>query len=284
MWLRLLVGQLVQQAASQKMRSVVTDTLRGQIEQQQARPGEPLPPCDVCFLFALNAESGPLTDLLEQSHYAQGPTFVERRGVIDGKQIVVAEVGVGADAAARGAADCIALHRPKWVVSAGFASGLVEGLKKGHLVMADELVDLAGQSLGTGLKFDPATLSSSLRVGRLLTVDRLIREPEEKRALALKHGAIACDMETFAVAQVCRALGVPLMAVRVISDPVDDRLPPEIEKLLAETSLVGKLGSAAGAIMNRFSAIGDLWKLYEDGLKCSQRLSRFLRSMLPQLE
>ena len=108
MWLRLLVGQLVQQAATQKMRSVVTDTLRGQFEQQHAQPKEPLPPCDVCFLFALNSESGPLTDLLEQSHYAKGPTFVERRGVIDGKQIVVAEVGVGAEAAARGAAD---LHR-----------------------------------------------------------------------------------------------------------------------------------------------------------------------------
>ena len=73
------------------------------------------------------------------------------------------------------------------------------------------------------------------------------------------------------------------MAIRVISDPVADRLPPEIEKLLAEPSLVGKLGTAAGAILNRFSAIGDLWQLYEDGLKCSQRLARFLRSMLPQL-
>ena len=47
--------------------------------------------------------------------------------------------------------------------------------------MADELVDLAGQSLGTGLKLASTTLSPSLHMGRLLTVDRLIREPEEKR-------------------------------------------------------------------------------------------------------
>jgi len=150
-------------------------------------------------------------------------------------------------------------------------------------VMADGLVDLAGRTLSTGLKLDPASVSPSLHVGRLLSVDRILREPEEKRALAQQHGAIACDMESFAVAEVCRQAGVRLMSVRVVSDTVDDRLPPEIEKLLAETTLVGKLGTAAGAIFNRFSAIGDMWQLYEDALKCSQRLAKFLRSMLPQM-
>ena len=68
-----------------------------------------------------------------------------------------------------------------------------------------------------------------------------------------------------------------------ISDTVDDRLPIEIEKLLTEKSLAGRLGTAAGAILNRFSAIGDMWRLYEDALKCSKRLANFLRSMLPQM-
>ncbi len=284
MWLRLLVGQFMQQAASQKMRSVVTDSFREQLQKQQADPDrEPPAPCDVCFIFALNAESGPLTDLLENSEYAKGASFVERRGTLDGLTLVVAEVGVGAAAAAQGAADCIALHRPRVVVAAGFASGLQENMHKGHILMVEEIVNSAGETLTTGLKYDPASLSPSLHVGRLLTVERIIREPTEKAALAAKHNALACDMETFAVSQVCRALGVPFLAVRVISDAVQDRLPPEIEKLLSESSFVAKLGTAAGAIMNRFSAVGDLWQLYEDGLKCSQRLARFLRSMLPQL-
>jgi adenosylhomocysteine nucleosidase len=72
--------------------------------------------------------------------------------------------------------------------------------------------------------------------------------------------------------------------VRIISDTVDDRLPPEIEMLLAEKSLAGKLGTAAAAILNRFSAVGDMWQLYEDALKCSQRLARFLRGMIGQME
>lgn len=280
MWLRLLVGQLVQQAAQQKMRSAVSDAVRGQLEQSSAAPAGP---CEILFIFALNAESGPLTDMLENGTYTKGPTFVERAGTLDGRRVVIAEVGAGAEAAARGAEDCLALHRPKWAVSAGFAGGLVEGLNKGHILMADELVDLSGQVFATGLKIDRANLSPSLHVGRLLTVDRLIREPEEKRQLAQEHAAAACDMESFAVAEACRNAGVPLMAVRVISDTVDDRLPVEIEQLLMERSLAARLGAAAGAIMQRFSALGDMWKLYEDALKCSKRLAKFLRSMLPEM-
>src|SRR3954454_273179 len=109
MWMRLLVSQLVQRAAAQKMRTVVNDALQEELGRRQTASSEPLGPCDVAFIFALNAESGPLTDLLENSHYSQGATFIERSGQLDGRNVVVAEVGVGIEAAARGTADCLAL-------------------------------------------------------------------------------------------------------------------------------------------------------------------------------
>ena len=130
---------------------------------------------------------------------------------------------------------------------------------------------------------DSASMSPGLHVGRLLTVDRLLREPEEKRALAEQHQAIACDMESFAVAEACRQAGVKFLSVRIISDTVEDQLPKEIEMLLNEKSLAARLSTAAAAIVNRFSSIGDMWQLYEDALKCSQRLARFLKGMVGQL-
>lgn len=281
MWMRLIVGQLVQRAATQHVRSLVTEKLQDELQRGQAAPAGP---CDVLFIFALNAESGALTDLLEDSQYAQGPSFVERSGTLAGKRVVVAEVGVGPEAAARGTADCLAIHQPKWVVTAGFAGGLSAGLKKGHIVMAHEVVDLTGRVLSPDHKVDRTTASSGLHVGRLLTVDRILREPQEKLALGQQHGAVACDMESFAVAEVCRQAGVPWLSVRIISDTVDDLLPPEIELLLAEKSLAGKFTTAAAAIINRFSAVGDMWQLYEDALKCSQRLARFLKGVVEQLK
>jgi adenosylhomocysteine nucleosidase len=188
------------------------------------------------------------------------------------------------EAATRGTADCLSVHQPKWVISAGFAGGLVPTLKKGHILMAEEILDLSGRSLASDHKVDRSTASPSLHLGRLLTVDRILRDPQEKNALGQQHGAVACDMESFAVAEVCRQAGVPWLSVRIISDTVDDLLPPEIELLLAEKSLAGKLTAAAAAIVNRFSAVGDMWQLYEDALKCSQRLARFLKGVVEQLK
>ena len=48
-------------------------------------------------------------------------------------------------------------------------------------------------------------------------------------------------------------------------------------------ALASKLGAAAGAIMKRFSAAKDLWKLREDALKASDRLAKFLASIVEQL-
>jgi len=281
MWMRLIVGQLVQRAATQHVRSLVTEKLQDELQRGQAAPAGP---CDVLFIFALNAESGALTDLLEDAQYAKAASFVERSGTLAGKQVVVAEVGVGAEAAALGTADCLAIHQPKWVVTAGFAGGLDSRLKKGHILMADEVVDLTGRTLAPDHKIDRSTASPSLHLGRLLTVDRILREPQEKSSLAQQYNALACDMESFAIAEVCRQAGVPWLSVRIISDTVDDLLPPEIELLLAEKSLAGKLATAAAAIVNRFSAVGDLWQLYEDALKCSQRLARFLKGVVEQLK
>ena len=60
-------------------------------------------------------------------------------------------------------------------------------------------------------------------------------------------------------------------------------MPPEVEKLLNQKSLAGKLGAAAGAIFQRPSSIKDMWALNEQALKATDRLAKFLVSMMPQL-
>jgi adenosylhomocysteine nucleosidase len=94
------------------------------------------------------------------------------------------------------------------------------------------------------------------------------------------HAAVACDMETYAIAEVCRVAKVPFLSVRVISDALEDELPKEVERLLEQHSLASKLGAATGAIFNRPSSIKDMWNLKEQAIKASDRLARFLRSTI----
>jgi adenosylhomocysteine nucleosidase len=297
MLLRWLVNQYLRDTAEGKVRGLVNDIV------QPARTGarvQPAPvnaaapttaeapeflPCDVAFIFALGIESGGLVDQLKDAETSRHPHGIERAGKLAGREVAIVESGVGQQAAARATAEAIKFYQPKWVISAGFAGGLTDNLRRGHIAMADEVANLAGEKLQVGLKLDPESLAGmkGLHVGRLLTVDSILRSPAERCRLAEEHGAIAADMETFDVAQKCRELGVPFLGIRIISDAVDDELPPEIENLLAQKSLAGKLGAAAGAVLKRFSAAKDLWKLREDALKASDRLAKFLVGVVQQL-
>ena len=133
--------------------------------------------------------------------------------------------GPGRERAARAAHALIDGHRPGVVISAGFAGALDATLRRGDIVAADCLVDESGRELTADRALLSAAERRGARVGRLLTVDRVIRSVEEKLALGRKHAALAADMETLAVAEVCRDRQQPFLALRVINDAADDALP-----------------------------------------------------------
>lgn len=285
MMLRWMVNNLVRQAAQGHLRDALSSVMQGARESSQPDTNEPLPPIDVAVVFALSVESGGFVDLLQERITTHCHSHTEHRGQLNGRQVLVVESGVGQPAANSVTADVIGLHQPNWVISAGFAGALRPELRRGHILMAEEVADVTGNRLSIGLTVDRASIeaSRSLHVGRLLTVDQLIRTRELKEQLGAEHAALACDMETLAVAQACQQAGAKFMSVRIISDAIDDELPKEIESLLGQESLVGKLGAATGAIFNRPSSVKDMWKLKEDALKASDRLAKFLVGMIDQL-
>jgi adenosylhomocysteine nucleosidase len=300
MLLRWLVNQYLREGGTEKVRGVIADVAGRALVTTEPDPtpdsrlpatnpsppgADELLPCDVAFIFALGIESGGLVDLLKNEETSRHKHGTEHAGKLAGREVVIVESGVGQAAAARATAEAIKFYQPRWVISAGFAGGLTDELRRGHIVMADEVVNASGRQLNVDLHIDRQSLAGSkgLHVGRLLTIDSVLRESAERRRLAAQHQAIACDMESFSVVEACRQLNVPCLAIRIISDAVDDELPPEVEHLLKQRSLAGKLGAAAGAIMKRFGAAKDLWKLREDALKASDRLAKFLIGLAEQL-
>jgi adenosylhomocysteine nucleosidase len=232
-------------------------------------------------VYALAIEAGGLVDRLAGAVRTQGSGFVAREGGIDGRRIVVVESGAGRAAAARATEALIGGHHPRWIISAGFAGGLDERLKQGDMLLADTIVDAEGHALAIDFKLGEA--KPHVHVGRLLTVDRVIRDPAEKRELGQRHAALAVDMETLGVAEVCRREKVRFLSVRVIIDTVDRELPRDIDLMVRKQSTAGKLGAAAGAIFRRPASVKDMWQLKEDALVASERLAKFLVGMIGQL-
>jgi adenosylhomocysteine nucleosidase len=287
MMLRYLVNNWVRQAARKQLMDTVSNAAAARSERTgQSESDEPPPPCRVLVTFALDIEAGGFVDLLQNPVTSRCATFTEHAGTFGSQRIAVLETGVGHEAAMRAVADAYQLHRPKWVLSAGFAGALVADLRRGHMLMANRLLNLEAEQLGVGLKLDSQTVASnpSLHTGSLLTVDQLIRTTAEKEKLAGEYGAVACDMESFAIAELCRQLQTRFLSVRIISDSLSDELPKEIERLMEQTSTASKLGAAAGAVFHRPSSVLDMWKLKEDAIKASDRLARFLTGVLPQLD
>ena len=279
----------LQRTAAERLRQAVTQAAR-----QQTEPREPssdagrmlaLGSCDVGLVFATEIESGGLEDLLGGMVSIRGQGFVARQAEHQGRSLVLVRCGAGRQAAADATEALILGHRPRCVVSAGFAGGLQTAVARHDLVVADDLTDADGEHLAIEPAIDPCRLPEGppLHVGRLLTVDRVVHQPREKKALGEKHQVLAVDMESFDVARVCRERHVPMLAVRVITDAVDEELPRDMEPLARQKTSAARWGAAIGTLLNRPSSIKDLWALQEKALIGTDRLGRFLLAMIEQL-
>jgi hypothetical protein len=65
----------------------------------------------------------------------------------------------------------------------------------------------------------------SIRGANMLTVPALINSTEERKRIARESGASAVDMETEFIARACAAQGIPLLALRVITDTPTQPFP-----------------------------------------------------------
>jgi adenosylhomocysteine nucleosidase len=171
------------------------------------------------------------------------------------------------------------------VVSAGFCGGLDPRLRRHDLVMAERIVDLEGRELDVPKSLDLSALRLPGRphVGRIVSADALVRRPADKRALGQRCGALAVDLESHAVAEVCRQAGIPCLVLRVVSDAVDDELPVEVAGLARQKTTAARFGAAFASVWNRPGSLKDMVRLKENALVASDRLAAFVAEAVTQL-
>ncbi len=277
-WLMYAGKEQVMQAASQAARQYM------QNRSGNAGSDAGFPPAEVGVVFALPQEMGCFEDRLTDSVRGSGNKLTVLRGMLQGHSVVAVQSGVGQEAAAHATEALIRGHHPPLVISAGFCGGLHPQLKRNHVLLANEVLDLDGGTQAIGLKITgEAAELATLHVGKLLTVKGIVRTAEEKQALAARHGAVAVDMETAAVLAVCTRLETPMLAVRVVSDTSSETLPPEVYNLVKQKSTSGQLGAAFGALFRRPGSIKDMYQLKENALLAADALAKFLENVILEL-
>jgi len=281
MLLRYLVSTWLNQQGQSVVRNMVSDA----ISPQQPQDAQEVERPEIVLMFALSIESAGFKEQLQDTTSVKLDRFTMTVGTLEGRSIGVVESGVGKKAAAEATASVLEILAPKWLISTGFAGGLVSELRRGHVVMANSVANKEGVEIPIPLDLTEEQVESSpgLFIGRLLTVDRIIREVDEKKSLGETHQAVAVDMETLAIAQKCQEHPTRLLSVRIISDAVDQPLPKDLEKLVSQKSTAGMMGAAAAAIFNRPGSIGDMWNLNTMANKASDLLAKFLKGTISQL-
>jgi adenosylhomocysteine nucleosidase len=237
---------------------------------------------DIGLVAALSIETSAFLDRCEKvkKYSSSGLTF--RGGRYDKIKIACVDGGMGFAKARAATHAMIQAHTPRWILSVGFSGALAPDINCGDIVMANAIADTHGQELHLDLKM-AANPKSGLHVGKILTVDHIIRTVTEKQELGAKYGAIAVDLESLAVAQVCRDAKVRFMAIRVISDDLAADLPPEILSVVGATGAV-RIGAALSAVWKRPGSVSDMWKLREKALQAAKRLATFLDGVVLQLD
>ena len=235
-------------------------------------------PCAAGVIFALPIEADAFERLATDRIETLVGDLAFHEATLAGRRVAWCVGGIGRARAERAARLLLDGHRPRALVSAGFAGGLDPRLTRGGLVRP---AIVRGLDAATG---GDLPLAGGEQEGLLLvTVYRIVRSVAEKQALAAATGWVLVDMETFAVATVARDAGLPCYGVRVVSDTAGDDLPAEVGRLVKPQSRVRRLGAVLGALGRRPRTAIDLWHLWEravvDGRTLAAALAELCRSL-----
>jgi adenosylhomocysteine nucleosidase len=174
----------------------------------------------VCVLFALPEEAAPFRQQKQQSDWI----------------LSIACSGTGVRNAARHTALLLDDPGPeiRCLLICGFA-GALNGLAVGDVVVAERVLDYCGQDNPTHeYRADSQLLATAesvrlsdltVQFGALATLHRVLLNRADKDAFSQQGAAVCVDMETAGAARMAGERGVPWLAIRAISDGIDDEMP-----------------------------------------------------------
>ena len=205
---------------------------------------------------------------------------------------LVCHTGMGR-LAGRAAASILEHISPRAILSVGTSGGLNGDLQVGDVVLCDRVDQASQPPMGTPadtVRADAQLIAIaqeagreaalSVRIGGSVTVDEIAWGPEEKRRLRDWGGHDVVEMESYWVGRAAAALGIPFLAVRVVTDGADATIP-DIPGLMNEDGTMNQQNLLAYTAEHP-EAIHALAAMHRKGGVALDRLRAFLGEFLPR--
>ncbi len=197
------------------------------------------------ILGAMSVEIRGLMASLEQAKEQRVGHMRFVSGRLYGREAVLAECGIGKVNAAACAQAMIQLYRPSLVLNVGVGGSLSSELHYAEVAVARDLVQHDVDTTALGDEYGLVSTVNLIRfpcderavnliaecvravgsravVGTIASGDQFVATRERKEFIVSHFGAICCEMEGGAIAQVCYLNDTPCAVVRAISDNADE--------------------------------------------------------------
>lgn len=179
--------------------------------------------------------------------------------------MLMVQAVAGQPAQATAAAETMLEHGAAGLVSFGVAGGLDPTLGAGVVVIASSVIGPDGASYPAHERWVEALMQvdGAFDSGAIVGSDEPVMTALDKRKLFRRHGALAVDMESHAVAAVAKAAGVPFAAIRAIGDPAGRSIPRAALAGLAPDGRTRALPVIAG-LLRRPGDLAGIWRLAKE--------------------
>jgi adenosylhomocysteine nucleosidase len=234
----------------------------------------------ILVTFALENEFAPWRALrkFRSETWGEADTYVTEIG---GAEVDVVLTGAGSKQARIVASR--AMNREEEInfcISSGLAGALRPHLQIAQVVVARALfAEPANVEEITNLIEVSAPLlafaqeSGATVVERFYSAERVIARSEEKRFWG--KAAEAVEMESYEILSVATESGIPAVAIRSISDTVDEDLPLDMNRIFSDEGQVS-IPRVIGEVVRHPGSVPSLMRLGQNSKAAAESLARFL--------
>lgn len=234
----------------------------------------------VLVTFGVEAEFAPWRKLRNLSA-REVSGFTVQEAIIGRATVDFVVTGMGMENARRGTEAALSKEH-QVCIGCGFAGALKPTLKIGDVIVAR-----AVQELGKSKTLEcsrnllmAASENRAIEARMFLTTNRVIGTSEEKQRLS--PFADAVDMESFATISVAKERNVSAVAVRVISDRLNEDMPAEIDATVDERGRV-RIGGVVKHVAAHPLQIPALIRLGRKSHTAAEALAHFLKGFINDL-
>ncbi|MCS7063224.1 MAG: hypothetical protein NZM04_04130 [Methylacidiphilales bacterium] len=195
------------------------------------------------------------------------------QGFLFDRAVAVVYVGMGKKSAQETMERVLEILRPRCVIVSGYGGALTHHWGVGDVAVA--------KNFSTPEWLRQIGRSEAWREAVFYCSDTILATPEAREAVHREYGAQIVEMETEPIYRLCKKHGVPILAVRVVSDTSDDVLPiGALERAFVPKWTAGRVVRFLFYLMTHWGEVGPFMRFVGHLHEARRALTQFLQVVL----